>query len=275
MMRFILVLVSLTLTQAFVPETSRHSSRTTILQSSQLQQDGLEPAGTGTGTGTVAPIPVPVPVPSRRSFLTTTTTAAATAVAFGLGLGLGSQPEPAEAIGPVKVFMTPTSYTAKICPPDRPIPGEKAMQGMRGLCVTVEADLKEAPPKDLTKVGVYGFVKDATTGNSVLANNPDLSSDAGQFTMVEMVKTTDKKIQFEFIAAVPMERDISGYANGIGPLDFEGLRLVSFPGGEQYGAINPCEMNEFSDECEVWEKTNGAYTKAEYMMKGNDRTKGR
>jgi hypothetical protein len=262
MMRLFLVLFSLTLTQAFVSETSRRHSRTTILRSSH-HQDGLETAGTGTGAA----------APSRRAFLTTTTTAAAAAVAFGLGLG--SQPEPAEAIGPVKVFMTPTSYTAKMCPPDRPIPGEKAMQGMRGLCVTVQADLKEAPPKDLSKVGVYGFVKDATTGNSVLANNPDLSSDAGQFTMVELVKTTDKKIQFEFIAAVPMDRDISGYANGIGPLDFEGIRLVSFPGGEMYGAINPCEMNEFSDECEVWEKTNGAYTKAEYMMKGNDRTKGR
>jgi hypothetical protein len=171
--------------------------------------------------------------------------------------------------------MTIKKYSAKVCPPDRPIPGEKAMQGMRGLCVTVEADLKEAPPKDLSKVGVYGFVKDSTTGNSVLANNPDLSSDAGQFTMVPMVKTTDKKITFEFIAAVPMERDISGYENGIGPLDFEGIRLVSYPGGEQYGAVGPCEMNEFSDECEVWEKENGAYTKAEYMIKGNDRTKGR
>jgi hypothetical protein len=262
-MRLFLVLFSLTLTQAFVSETSRRHSRTTILRSSH-HQDGLETAGTGTGAA----------APSRRAFLTTTTTAAA-AAAVAFGLGLGSQPERAEAIGPVKVFMTPTSYTAKMCPPDRPIPGEKAMQGMRGLCVTVQADLKEAPPKDLSKVGVYGFVKDATTGNSVLANNPDLSSDAGQFTMVELVKTTDKKIQFEFIAAVPMDRDISGYANGIGPLDFEGIRLVSFPGGEMYGAINPCEMNEFSDECEVWEKTNGAYTKAEYMMKGNDRTKGR
>jgi hypothetical protein len=39
----------------------------------------------------------------------------------------------------------------------------------------------------------------------VLANNPDLSTDAGQFTMIPEIKTTDKKIQFEFIAAVPRE----------------------------------------------------------------------
>jgi hypothetical protein len=44
--------------------------------------------------------------------------------------------------------------------------------------------------------------------------------------------------------------------------------------GQQYGAINPCEMNEFSDECEAWEAENGRYEKIEYMMKSNPRTKG-
>jgi len=53
------------------------------------------------------------------------------------------------------------------------------------------------------------------------------------------------------------------------------LRVISFPGGQQFGAISPCEMNEFSDECEVWEKDNGPYVKAEYMVKSNSRTKGR
>jgi hypothetical protein len=38
-----------------------------------------------------------------------------------------------------------------------------------------------------------------------LANNPDLSTDAGQFAMIESIKPTDKRIQFEFIAAVPRE----------------------------------------------------------------------
>lgn len=44
---------------------------------------------------------------------------------------------------------------------------------------------------------------------------------------------------------------------------------------QQYGAINPCEMNEFSDECEVWEKENGPYVKGDFMVKSNPRTKGR
>mmetsp|Transcript_39282 Transcript_39282/g.118150 ORF Transcript_39282/g.118150 Transcript_39282/m.118150 type:complete len:150 (-) Transcript_39282:365-814(-) len=149
------------------------------------------------------------------------------------------------------------------------------MKGMRGLCVTVDADLKESAEKDLEKVGVYGFVKDGITGDSVLANNPDLSTDAGQFAMIETITPSTKKVQFEFIAAVPMEKDLSKYENGIGELDFDSLRVISFPGGQQYGAINPCEMNEFSDECDVWEQENGPYVRGDYMIKSNARTKGR
>jgi hypothetical protein len=141
------------------------------------------------------------------------------------------------------------------------------MKGMRGLCVTVDATLEDSPPKDLSQVGVYGFIKDAESGDSVLANNPDLKSDAGQFTIVDSIKSSDKKIQFEFIAAIPMERDISGYSNGIVPLEFDGIRIVSYPGGQQYGAISPCEMNEFSDECEAWEQENGPYQRGEFMVR--------
>lgn len=72
-----------------------------------------------------------------------------------------------------------------------------------------------------------------------------------------------------------MEKDISKFENGIGPLTFKSLRIVSFPGGQQYGAISPCEFNEFSDECEVWEAENGPYEKAAFMIKSNSRTKGR
>ena len=113
------------------------------------------------------------------------------------------------------------------------------MKGMKGLCVTVNADLLDTPPKDLEKVGVYGFVRDGASGDSVLANNPDLNTDAGQFAMIESIKASDKKIQFEFIAAVPKDRDLSQYDNGIGPLDFESLRVISYPGGQQFGAISP------------------------------------
>ena len=69
-----------------------------------------------------------------------------------------------------------------------------AMKGMRGLCVTMEAKLKEGSPKDLKDVGVYGFITDGDTGDSVLANNPDLSTDAGQFAMVESITPSDKTV---------------------------------------------------------------------------------
>lgn len=212
-------------------------------------------------------------VPTRRSFFQTAgAVALGAATASGFASSNGGQ---AEAIGPVKLTLINPTYSARICPKDRPIPGEKAMKGMRGLCVTVDADLKESAEKDLEKVGVYGFVKDGITGDSVLANNPDLSTDAGQFAMIETITPSTKKVQFEFIAAVPMEKDLSKYENGIGELDFDSLRVISFPGGQQYGAINPCEMNEFSDECDVWEQENGPYVRGDYMIKSNARTKGR
>jgi len=213
---------------------------------------------------------------SRRSFFGDATATAA-AVALGTtstNIGLFGGVEEARAIGPVKLTLKNPTYSAQPCPKDRPIPGEKAMKGMRGLCVTVDADLVDFPDKDLEKVGVYGFIKDAITGDSVLANNPDLSTDAGQFAMIESVTPKDKKVRFEFIAAIPREKDISQFENGIGELSFGSLRVISFPGGQQYGAINPCEMNEFSDECEVWEDENGPYKKAEYMVKSNPRNKG-
>ncbi|KAL7473234.1 hypothetical protein ACHAXS_013654 [Conticribra weissflogii] len=218
---------------------------------------------------------------SRRGFL-------AQSVAFALGsataciaasnlntLGNISAGGVANAVGPVKIDLLNPTYTAAPCPPSKPIPGEKAMKGMRGLCVTVKAELDENAPKDLDKVGVYGYVNDATTSESVLANNPDSGTDAGQFAIIPKITTTDKNVEFEFIAAVPKEKDISKYEDGIGPLEFKSLRIVSFPGGQQYGAINPCEMNEFSDECEAWEEENGPYKRGEFMTKSNPRTKGR
>lgn len=105
----------------------------------------------------------------RRAFLSTVV---ATTGALATGTLTGSSP--AQAVGPIKLTLEPVKYQAAPCPPSKPIPGEKAMFGMRGLCVTVEANLLEGSPKDLEKVGVYGFVVDENTGNSVLANNPDL-----------------------------------------------------------------------------------------------------
>lgn len=217
---------------------------------------------------------------SRRDVFATVASTAITAssvagVLTSGGLDSISQPEPANAIGPIKINLSNPKYSAIPCPKDKPIPGEKAMKGMKGLCVTVDVDLEDVAERDLDKIGVYGYVIDKGTGESVLANNPDLSTDAGQFAIIEKIKTTDKKTQFEFIAAVPREMDLTSFEEGIAPLSFKSLRVVSFPGGQQYGSIDPCEMNEFSDECAAWEEENGPYVKKDYMIKSNERTKGR
>jgi hypothetical protein len=177
---------------------------------------------------------------ARRSFLTTSAVIATTAAFGSSGMLLPPPFVPkAYALGPVKLNLIPTKISAAPCPPSKPIPGEKAMKGMRGICVTVQADLEDLAPKELIKVGVYGFVVDGETGDSVLANNPDLSTDAGQFAMIESVTPQDKSVTFEFVAAVPVEKDLRQYDNGIGPLNFESLRLISFPGGQQFGGKHP------------------------------------
>jgi len=45
------------------------------------------------------------------------------------------------------------------------------------------------------------------------------------------------------------------------------LMILHFP-------HSPCEMNEFSSECEEWEAENGPYVRGEFIIKSNPRTKG-
>ena len=85
-------------------------------------------------------------VPSdRRAFLSK-----AAAMSFGAATASKLTPQfggEAQAVGPVKLNLVRPVYSASICPKDKPIPGEKAMKGMRGLCVTVQAFLEESAPK--------------------------------------------------------------------------------------------------------------------------------
>jgi hypothetical protein len=148
----------------------------------------------------------------RRVFDNVMTTATSAVLMSTVSI---SAPHPANAVGPTKINLLNPTYTATPCPKDKPIPGEKAMKGMKGLCVTVKVDLEGQPEKELEKAGIYGFVTDKGTGESVLANNPDLSTDAGQFAMIESVKPTDKAIEFEFIAAVPREMVSTSTKSGL------------------------------------------------------------
>jgi len=70
---------------------------------------------------------------------------------------MGSVP-PSVAVGPTKILLSNFRYSAKPCPKDKPIPGEKAMKGMRGLCVSVTADLQESPEKVCTYIPLYIYI---------------------------------------------------------------------------------------------------------------------
>lgn len=63
--------------------------------------------------------------PDRRSFLV---------AGAAVSLATLVPPPAANAIGPVRVDLQPTSYKAEPCPPSKPIPGEKAMKGMNKRC---------------------------------------------------------------------------------------------------------------------------------------------
>jgi hypothetical protein len=108
-------------------------------------------------------VPPPPPPPSSASALASSRRRfVSTGVAFALGgttasllagvdgngnggnLGGGGV---ANAVGPIKIGIINPTYTASPCPKDKPIPGEKAMKGMRGLCVRVKAELAENSPK--------------------------------------------------------------------------------------------------------------------------------
>ena len=97
----------------------------------------------------------------------------------------------------------------------------------------------------MDKAGVYGYVDDELTSESVLANNPDGGTDAGQFAIIPSISPTDKTIEFEFIAAVPMEKDVSKFENGIGPLRFKSLRVISFPGGQREFLLCIVSLNSY------------------------------
>lgn len=82
---------------------------------------------------------------SRRGFVSKS-------VAFALGTATaanlaGTNSMAAHAVGPVKIDIKNPTYTAAPCPKNKPIPGEKAMKGMRGLCVQVKAELAENSSK--------------------------------------------------------------------------------------------------------------------------------
>jgi hypothetical protein len=85
------------------------------------------------------------------SFLGTTTSAAAILT----GASAFLVPHPASAIGPIFcINLKNPTYTAVPCPKDKPIPHQMAIRDLKGMCITVNADLAKLAPKDLEKIGL-------------------------------------------------------------------------------------------------------------------------
>ena len=134
----LLVATSSSLCGAFFPAALRPASASSRSQASCALKMSAAADSNGADDGTSS-------TRTRRSFL-------GQSVALSLGALTAPRLAPstggsAEAVGPVKISLKNPQYSAAPCPPSRPIPGEKAMKGMRGLCVTVKADLDGAPDK--------------------------------------------------------------------------------------------------------------------------------
>eukprot|EP00611_Tribonema_gayanum_P021562 TRINITY_DN4173_c0_g1_i1.p1 TRINITY_DN4173_c0_g1~~TRINITY_DN4173_c0_g1_i1.p1 ORF type:complete len:237 (-),score=54.14 TRINITY_DN4173_c0_g1_i1:320-1030(-) len=161
-------------------------------------------------------------------------------------LALTTAVSPADAIGPVKIALTNPTYAEVTCPPNTQVPGQKAGAGLRPVCIKVKADADNPAKKDLENPAIFGRVFDED-GTSVVANNPDGGTDAGQFAMIEGVVPPGKsKIEFQFVAAIGPKEELSKKT-----LTFPSIKAISYPGAGRYGAITECEMNPLADECDL------------------------
>jgi len=169
-------------------------------------------------------------------------------VASALALSTSLFVAPAFAFGPVEVPLVVKSY--KVAESDskgqcsgRPIimPGQKAMEGLFPVCIEVQASVKNPEKsKTLTDVSVYGFVKENGAGNSILPNNPDFKSDAGQYAMIPSVPPGDSDTTFQFVAAV--QYNIKK-GEELPSLTFFKTKAISFPGGEKFKPLGDCELD--------------------------------
>ena len=165
--------------------------------------------------------------------------AASSALVIG---SLGPLVQPAHAFGPINMEVTVKDYKqVELCNGQKPImPGQKAMEGLFPVCLEVTADIKNPKAdKTLKDVSVYGFVKEAAAGNSVLPNNPDFSTDAGQYAMIKSVEPGDSTVTYQFVAAVstnPKKEDIP-------KITFFKTKATSYPGGNKFQPLGECEMD--------------------------------
>ena len=156
--------------------------------------------------------------------------------------GLPFYSSSALAYGPTEMEVSIKSYKAvELCNGQKPImPGQKAMEGLFPVCIEVEADIKNPKATDTLKdVSIYGFVKEAAAGNSVLPNNPDFRSDSGQYAMIKKVEPGDSTVKYQFVAAISQNPKTEALPEII----FFKTKAVSYPGGSKFQPLSECEMD--------------------------------
>ena len=148
----------------------------------------------------------------------------------------------ASAFGPVEMteFKINSYKSVELCNGQKPLmPGQKAMEGLFPVCIEVDIDVSSPSKEELKDVSIYGFVKEDSAGNSVLPNNPDFKSDAGQYAMIKKLNPGKNHAIFQFVAAISVDPK----KEQIPTLTFMKTKAISFPGGAKFAALSECEMD--------------------------------
>lgn len=112
-------------------------------------------------------------------------------------------------------------------------------------CVRVKCSVNNPTKNPLKDTAVFGFVVDESSGASMIANNPDFRSDAGQFATIDRIPPGDNDIEFVFVATYSKKDQ-----DTMPPITFKSLKAISYPGGARFQELSPCELDSLSDECD-------------------------
>ncbi len=140
--------------------------------------------------------------------------------------------------------------------------GGGASVGIAQKCVKVTARAVNNQKTTVEDASVFGFVINGKDGSSVVANNPDMRTDAGQFAMIDKVPPGETDVEFLFVAQQntdcrPTRKTKTSEATTcpiegtepLVPLKFQGIKAISYPGGDRYKTYDECEQNEFAEGC--------------------------
>lgn len=158
-------------------------------------------------------------------------------------------PSPSYSFGPTELQINILNYNiVELCNGQKPImPGQKAAEGLFPVCVEVEAEITNPQTSGtLSDASVYGFVQETAAGNSVLPNNPDFRSDAGQYAMIKTVPAGKSIQKFQFVAAISQNPK----NEVIPPFKFTKTKGMAFPGGEKFKPLGICEIDPRAEECD-------------------------